>query len=90
MENSLKGLTRISRNRALLVLCTLGFLCVSFGVVSAQNRGTGQKPDAKSAPFKPKKETSARRGGFLKVEIKKGPTKAKTTSDPIFDRWGNR
>src|SRR5665647_1915045 len=36
MENTMTRLSRISNNRALLVLSALGFLCASSGLVSAQ------------------------------------------------------
>jgi len=42
MENTVKRLGRISTNRALLVLCALGFLWASSGLVTAQDRTKGQ------------------------------------------------
>ncbi len=41
MENTLKPLSTISNNRALLVLSALGFLCASSGFVSAENFAQG-------------------------------------------------
>ena len=58
----MKRLSRISNNRALLVLCVLGFLCASFGLVSAESskRSSQSGSGVQRALVKPVKKPTSR------------------------------